>query len=292
MNNTFRQYNETDRLKKVIIGRYRGYRAVEEYVEYVNKNQREGLPGLPQLEKEFTRLTETLENHGVEVLIPEYVGKFVYDQLTPRDIGVTVGDKFVICNMAKSSRRYEVAGIFDHILSMEGTEPNILIPPNHDMLIEGGDIIVDKQHIYVGLTERTNRKAVNFLRANFGLTFNVVPVPCKSSDPGEDILHLDCVFNPVGKDHALIYSPGIEDVPREITDNYQLIEVPKEAQQELATNVLSIREDLVLSRDHPACRDAHEALRNAGIEVVTIPFDGAPSTGGAIRCCTLPLVRE
>lgn len=291
MNNTFQQYSETDPLKKVIIGRYKGYRKVAEYVEYVNKNQKEGLPNKQQLEKEFSALADILKKNGVEVLTPDYVGKFVYDQLTPRDIGVTIGDKFVICNMAKSSRRYEVAGIFDHILKMEGTEPTILLPTNHDMLIEGGDVVVDKGCIFVGLTERTNREGVNFLRANFGDSFDIIPVPCRSSHPHEDILHLDCIFNPIGPEHALIYRSGMEEVPREITTQYQLIEVGKPAQQALATNVLSLSKDLVISRDHPECQPVNNAMRDQGIEVIELPFDGAPSTGGAIRCCTLPLVR-
>lgn len=292
MSNIFEQYSETDPLKKVIIGRYKGYRKVDEYVEIVNDTQRAGLPTKEQLAEEFTELKKILENNGVEVLIPEYVGKFVYDQLTPRDIGVTIGNKFVICNMAKSSRRYEVTGIFDHILEMEGPEPNILMPENHDTLIEGGDIIVDNGTIFVGLTNRTNKGAINFLRMHFGDSFDLIPVPCRSTDPDEDVLHLDCIFNPVGKEHALIYADGMENVPAEIIDSYKLIEINKGAQQALGTNVLSINEDLVISRDHKKCRAVNEALRNIGIEVVTLPFDGAPSTGGSVRCCTLPLHRE
>lgn len=286
MRNRFQQYSETDRLTKVVIGRVEGYKKVEEYIERVNASQKNELLSLGSLQKEFEIFAETLKAHGVEVLRPNYVGKFVYDQLTPRDIGVTIGDKFVICNMAKSSRRYEVAGIFEHILSVDGPEPTILIPPEPTMLLEGGDIIVDKEHIFVGLTSRTNSEGADFLKQAFGSEFDVGTIQCKSQ-----ILHLDCVFNPVGKNHALIYPDGIERIPEAIASNYTLIEVTQNEQQALATNVLSLSPERVISREHPDCRRVNQKMREAEIQVLNIPFDSAPATGGSLRCCSLPLIR-
>lgn len=291
MHNIFQQYNETGPLKKVIIGRTEGYREVEEYVERVNDRQEKGLPSRKKLNSEFTAFSKILKDYKVEVLKPNHVGKFVYDQLTPRDIGVTIGDKFVICNMAKSSRRYEVAGIFDHILSMNGSEPVILIPPEYDMLLEGGDIIVDKGHIFVGLTRRTNQKGVDFLKRKFEPDFKVVSVPCKSFGEKDTVLHLDCVFNPVGEKHALISSDNLKYIPDAIAENYQLLEVTKTEQQALATNVLSIDKKTVISRDHPLCHRVNDMMRKTGLTLLTLPFDSAPATGGSFRCCTLPLYR-
>lgn len=288
---TFQQYNETDPLRKVIIGRYKGYRNVDAYIERVNESQQDRLPSKTKLQAEFKVFEETLANHGVEVLIPEYVGKFVYDQLTPRDIGITIGNKFVLCNMAKSSRRYEAAGIFRHILSMNGKEPSILIPPNPEILLEGGDVIVDKGFIFVGQTQRTNKAGINYLIQTFEPEFDVIPLACKNFGENGNILHLDCVFNPVGAHHALIYSPGLKHIPKAITNNYELIEVDGDAQQALATNVLSVNQKLVITRDDSHCRPVNESLRKQGIQVITFPFDGAPATGGSFRCCSLPLVR-
>lgn len=292
MFDSFNQYSETATLQKVIIGRYQGYRKVEQYVEKVNSTQQRGLPEIQQLEQEYEAFAKVLTDHGIEVLRPNHVGKFVYDQLTPRDLGVTIGDKFVICNMANHSRRYEAAGIFEHILSMEGPEPTILLPPEPNMLIEGGDVIVDKGHIFVGLSNRTNSAAVHFLRDEFGDSFQVVPVPCESSSENDNpVLHLDCAFNPVGERHALIYSDGLKTIPPEIKDTYTLIEVSDQAQKALATNILSLNTETIVSRNHPDCRKVNESLEEAGLEVLTLSFDGAPATGGSFRCCTLPLVR-
>lgn len=291
MSGAFQQYSETAPLKKVVIGRYEGYRAVEAYTERVNESQKKGLPTEAALRPEFESFRKALEEEGVEVLIPEYVGKFVYDQLTPRDLGAAIGNRFVLCNMAKSSRRYEAAGIFRHLLEMEGPEPNILLPPGNEALLEGGDIVVDKGCIFVGLSQRTNQAGFEFLRQQFGDDFEVIPVFCRRLEEGEDVLHLDCAFNPVGEGHALLYPQGFREIPPAIIDNYNWIEVTAAEQAELATNVLSLDCHTLISRNHPECRRVNQALREAGLRVIELPFDAAPSTGGSVRCCSLPLVR-
>lgn len=291
MPDTLKQFNETDKLKKVVIGRWEDYCSDRSYVEIVNEEQKKGLPDTRELSPEFQAFKHALEDHGVEVLVPEYVGKFVYDQLTPRDIGITIGEKFVVCNMVKKSRRYEVTGIFPFINAMHGDEPSILVPDN-GVLLEGGDIIVDKGHIFAGISQRTNEAGFEFLKKHFGSGFSVVPVYCQSLSEGENVLHLDCTFNPVGENHALIYIDGFRDVPKEIKEHYHLIEVSSAEQAELATNVISLDKTTVISRDHEACHRVNNKMRDAGITVIELPFNGAPSTGGSFRCCTLPLVRD
>ncbi|MCC9134799.1 dimethylarginine dimethylaminohydrolase family protein [Pontibacter silvestris] len=285
------QYNETDTLRRVIIGRYEGYRKVPAYTELVNEEQKKGLPENSLLETEFKQFRQVLNDAGVEVLVPGYVGKFVYDQLTPRDLGVAIGKRFLICNMAKKSRRYEVAGIFQFINDERSHEPNVVIPDSPTCFIEGGDIIVDKGKVWVGISQRTNEEGLDFLAATFGDEFDVIPVYAKALSEGENVLHLDCMFNPVGENNALIYSDGFREIPKEIKQTYQLIEVSQQEQQALATNVLSLSRNKVISRSHPDCKRVNNLMRQVGIEVIEINFNGAPATGGSFRCCTLPLLR-
>ncbi len=288
---TFHQYGETDPLQEVIIGRCAGYRAYPVYEEIVNEEQKQGLPDEAGLQPEFRQFQAALEDAGVRVFEPAYVGKMVYDQLTPRDIGMAIGRRFLICNMARRSRRYEVAGVFPFILNRGGEEPNLVIPDDPAALMEGGDIIVDKGRLLVGLSQRTNEAGLAFLRATFGQEFEVVPVHCRALAEGENVLHLDCTFNPVGKNHCLIYPRGFREVPEPIKSDYQWIEVRKEEQAALATNVLSISPEVVISRDHKACERVNQEMERIGLRVIRIPFDGAPATGGSFRCCSLPLVR-
>jgi len=285
---SFSQFNETDPLEIVIIGSGVGYGQHPEYIEKVNEFQEtKMLPREQDLVYEFKGFKAALESLGVEVLQVQPVGKIVYDQLTPRDIGFVAGNRFVLCNMAKQSRRYECVGIFEHILRFMEYEPNIIIPPP-DCLIEGGDVIVDKGRIFVGISQRTNMASVRFLTTVFGKDFEVVPVPMRNEG---FYLHLDCIFNPVGYDDALIFSKGIEKMPRALEDHYNFIEINVREQVALGANVLSVSPDTLLSRSHVDCARINEMLRKK-YKVVEVDFSNVPITGGALRCASLPLRRK
>ena len=107
---------------------------------------------------------------------------------------------------------------------------------------------------------------------------------------GEDVLHLDCSFLPVGDGHALIYPGGMREIPAAVRDTYELIEVTREEQQRLGTNVLSIDPYTVVSQ--PTSTRINAEMRERGIEVIEVPYSEPPKTGGSFRCCTLPLHRR
>ena len=249
------------------------------------------------MEREFAAFEDILVKNEVEVLKPEPVGKFVYDQLTPRDIGVVIGNKFLVCNMRARSRRYECAGILSFLKDLKTSdEPNIIIPKSPKCFIEGGDLVIDKGHIFVCISQRTNKHGVEFLRKKFGDEFKIVPIKARTIKEGEDVLHLDCMFNPIGEKTALIYEEGFKKIPKQIENSYDhLIRVNKQEQQALATNVLSISKKKIISRNHVDCARVNERIRNGdekGIEVIEMTFDAAPKTGGSFRCCSLPLIRD
>jgi len=291
MRRKFSQYNETDSLKTVIIGRWEGFHKVEEYANALGNGKNSDYPTVEQLKREFQDFQQALERSGVEVLIPEYIGEFLYDQLTPRDVATVIGDKLILCNMAKRSRKYEVAGIFPLIRDFAGNEPDILIPPV-ECLLEGGDVMVDRGRILVGLSRRTNLKGYEWLLSNFGDKMRVIPLYLTDLKKEENVLHLDCTFNPVGENSALIYEDGLKPIPYFFEKEYDLIKISKDEQQALATNVFSISSKKVIARDHPQSKRVVKEMRDRGIDVEEIKFDGAPSTGGSFRCCTLPLIRE
>lgn len=174
---------------------------------------------------------------------------------------------------------------------MTGKEPAVVIPPENDMLIEGGDVVLDQDRIFVGVSQRTNQKGFDFLQKTFENDFELIKLECQSLDEGENVLHLDCTFNRIGRNKALIYPPGFKKIPEEIMQ-YDLIEVNDEEQSLLGTNVLSLSEKTIISRKHPRLKNLNERIKNEGIDVIELPFDGACATGGSFRCCTLPLIRK
>jgi N-dimethylarginine dimethylaminohydrolase len=278
--------SETGRLRSVIIG-YPDSFVLPAPINHKHTIYHNGHPERPtrdRLRPEFDRLRAALESCGVEVLQPEPVDD-VPDQLTPRDIGFVVGDTFVVASMATSCRQDEWRGIGRIIDQI----PNVLWAPD-SLVLEGGDVVLDGEHLYVGLSERTTREGYAFLRDNFADRYVVEAVPLRQLHHGEDVLHMDCAFLPVGERHALIYPEGFQRVPDSIRDRYEWIEVSRDEQFELATNVLSVSPTTVISRH--ALKGVNDRLRGAGLEVIELTFDETPKSGGSFRCASLPLKRE
>lgn len=284
-------YNEADTLKEVIIGYPDNFHKDPSTVEVVNVKQRVNYadeiirPTAIKLKVEFAALKLVLESNGIKVYTPRPCR--VPDQLTPRDIGFVIGDVFFVAGMKKESRKAEKEGILDFIKKMKKV---VYVPEG--VVVEGGDIVVDKGRTFVGLSQRTDEKGLNFIRQALQDTeFKIVPVQLKSLEEGEDCLHLDCVFVPVGENSALIYEEGMNTCPEEIYSIYDLIPINREEQVELATNVLSLSSTKLISREHAVVERVNKELERRGIEVIRLVFNEAPKTGGSFRCCTLPLFR-
>lgn len=280
--------SETGRLRSVIIGYPDNFHQVPPAI--INETQKQYYfgPNRPTRERVMAELDgfkQTLTSHGVAVLQPEQLDG-VPDQLMTRDIGVVIGDTFVVTKMARESRRDEWLGLLP-ILDQIGTQRVIKVPD--DIVLEGGDVIVDNGRLFVGLSQRTGPEGAAYLASRFP-QFEVVPVPLKQLVDGENVLHLDCSFVPVGPRNALIYPDGLAQMPAAIAEEYDLIEVTKAEQQILATNVLSLSPTQVIARNRASRVNAE--LRQCGLEVIELPFDDPPKTGGSFRCCSLPLWRD
>ncbi len=283
--------SETGKLKSVIIGYPHNFHECEP--EIVNESQRKFYSGrkkptIESLVPEFEEFNHQLKLNGVIVYEPVPVEN-VPDQLTPRDIGFIVGGTFVVAGMAKQSRKQEWEGI-SRIIEQFDSSKVIYVPEG--IILEGGDVIVDKGCVYVGLSQRSTMEGVNFLRQKFP-NYDITPVHLKSLDSDEDVLHLDCAFVPVGNDSGIIYPQGFIKIPRSMELNYSnLIGLKKEEQKALASNVLSLSAETLMSRKHPRASRLNSILESRGLNVIKIKFDEAPKTGGSFRCCSLPLYRE
>jgi N-dimethylarginine dimethylaminohydrolase len=203
-----------------------------------------------------------------------------------RDIGVVIGDTFVVTTMAAKSRRHEWRG-YAHLFEHFPEHVKVLFGPE-DLVIEGGDIVVDQGKVFVGIGQRTTLAGAAWLM-QLVPGYEIVPVNLNGLEDGEAVLHLDCSFLPVGDGFALIYPGGMRDVPAALRESYELIEVSRDEQQMLGTNVLSLSPDCVISRDDSV--RINSELRARSIEVIELPYSEPPKTGGSFRCCTLPLHR-
>lgn len=152
--------------------------------------------------------------------------------------------------------------------------------------IEGGDVLIDQDRVYIGMSDRTNQAAIQHLQNLLYNRFDVIHI-----DFEDQYLHLDCVFNIVSKEVAFVYPKAInkEDM-KKIYDRYEIIEISEEEQFTLGTNVLSIGNKKIISL--PNNKKVNEELRKRGFDIIEVDISEIIKSGGSFRCCTLPIERE
>lgn len=222
-----------------------------------------------------------LEKRGINLVVADQVDG-AKGQMFTRDLAFVIGDKIFISNMRKENRRLAINGwkkIFQNI-----PEENIINVPS-DIYLEGGDIVVDNKLVYVGISERTTMDGVSFLRKVLGDDYSVIPLKLKPK-----FLHLDVVFTIVNPNLALIYIDGLEEESYYLLNKYRKIEVLKQEQFELGTNVFVVDpKTVIINSSHNRIADE---LRKLDFNVIPISFTEIAKDGGAFRCTTCPLERE
>jgi len=175
-----------------------------------------------------------------------------------------------------------------------------------DTRVEGGDVMPWNEYLFVGYSEkedferyivsRTNKAGVEFLSATFpnkkvkGFELNK-----SDDDPRENTLHLDCCFQPIGKNMAILYKGGFKnDKDVEFLVNYfgreNIIEISKEEMYNMNANVFSISEDVIVSEK--GFTRLNTELRKRGFIVEEVPYAEIAKMEGLLRCSTMPLIRE
>ena len=134
-----------------------------------------------------------------------------------RDIGITINDYVLLNKPAKKARTREAllvkyiffthpmfASYRENIIEIPDTSHHFLLPKEGDdkkVTLEGGDImVITKDHLLIGLSERTSQEAahhvINILfEKNIVKKITVVKIPKK-----RDYMHIDTIFTQVKKD--------------------------------------------------------------------------------------------
>lgn len=275
-NTTIKCITEYDTLRRVILCPPK-FMAIDEVINEVQKQYKDENIDTGRAMEQHTEFERLLKQHGVEVITLPASEHFP-EQVFTRDIGFTIGNEVFVADPVAAIRQGEEAALKEWLAAEQ-----IPYQSTSDQ-IEGGDIIVDRQTVYVGISSRTSEEAVRKLERKLpGYTVKRVPFD-------ESCLHLDCVFNILSPEKALIYPPAFDkQTIRELAAAYDLIEVDKDEQFSLGTNVLSIGGGTVFSL--PQNNKVNAALRRHGFDVVEIDFSEIIKSGGSFRCCSMPVER-
>lgn len=228
--------------------------------------------------REHKNFINVLKNNGAELTYLS-TSPDLNEQVFTRDIGFAIQDKFFLSNMNHPIRKRETELLNDCL-----NENRLAFIPFEDSNIEGGDVIVDNDLVWVGISERTEESSLELLKSHLP-HHEVTPIHLSL-----DILHLDCVFNILEGRNALIYPDGMDQTSFDILRrHYHLIEITEEEKFQMGPNVLSIGDKKVISM--PENRRINEKLRTLGYEVIEVSFSEIIKSGGSFRCCSLPLNR-
>ena len=298
--------NETGRLKSVVLGQPVSM-GVDPTLEesYDAKSyhtiQQGVYPKEEDIIHEMTEFEKVLKKYDVEVIRPDIIKD--YNQVFARDVAFVIEDKMILSNLIpdRADEQEAYSKIFEQV------EWRKIINLPDTAHIEGGDVIVWNDFLFIGTcfsedyrnfkTARTNEYAIEILKEYFPKK-RIIDLELKKNDtvPYEGILHLDCTFNPVGKDKCIIYKDGFVD-----ESDYRLIldifgeencfHVTKEEMFEMNPNIFSISPEVVVS-DAAFTRMNRHLQDVWNIKVEEIPYREISKMGGLLRCSTMPLVRE
>ena len=297
--------NETSRLRAVVLGIADSEGGAPELSEAYDPKSIEHIkagtyPKEEDMVREIKAVADVLKKYDVQVYRPELIEN--YNQIFTRDIAFVIDDKFIKSNILPE-REQEITAI-QYVIDQIDKDKVIRLP--EDAHVEGGDVMVHNEYILIGTyygedypdlkTARTNMKAVDQLRQLFPQkTVKSFNLKKSNTNPRENALHLDCCFQPVGKDKAIIYKGGflIEEEYQWLVDLFgkqNVFEITKEEMYNMFSNIFSISEEVVISERN--FTRLNTWLRSHGMVVEEVPYAEIAKQEGLLRCSTLPLIRD
>jgi N-dimethylarginine dimethylaminohydrolase len=297
--------NETSKLKAVILGTAVSNGPVPKIEDCYDPKSIENIlagtyPKESDMVREMDAFEEVLKKYQVKVYRPTVIKDV--NQIFARDIGFVIEDKFIRSNILPN--RLEEIDAIHHVY--EQLDPKNRITPPEEVHVEGGDVMPWNDYIFVGvytgddyadyITARTNQEAVDFIKDLFPHKIvKSFELRKSNTDPKENALHLDCCFQPIGKDKAILHKNGflIEEEYQFLVDFFgsdNIFEISKEEMYDMNSNIFSISEKVIVSEK--GFTRLNTLLRDQGFTVEEIPYAEIGKQEGLLRCSTLPLIRE
>ena len=297
--------NETSRLRAVVLGTAVNNGPTPSIDEaYDPKSLEHIIAGTYPREEDMTvemqELNHVFEKYQVTVFRPKVMEN--YNQIFARDIGFVIDDVFIKSNILPD-REQELDAI-QYVIDQ--INPSKVVRPPEEVHIEGGDVMLWKDYIFIGtykgsdykdyITARTNREGVQYIKDLFPnkiiKEFDLVKSKIEARD---NALHLDCCFQPVGENKGIIYKRGFREEADylflvKLFGKENLFHISREEMYNMNSNVFSIDTNVVVSEKN--FTRLNNWLRANGFVVEEIPYAEIAKQEGLLRCSTLPLIRD
>lgn len=297
--------NETSRLRAVILGTAESCGPTPKVEDcYDPKSVEHVKAGTYPIEadmiEEMDAVAAVFKKYDIKVYRPSVLKDC--NQIFSRDIAFVIEDKIIRANILPD-REKEVEAI-RYVWDQVAIENRILLP--EECHVEGGDVMPWNDYIFIGtysgedypdiITARTNTDAVIAIQELFPeKTVKTFELRKSNTIAKENALHLDCCFQPIGKDKAIIHKNGFlfEKEYQWLVDFFgkeNVFEITKDEMYNMNSNVFSISEDVIISEQ--SFIRLNTWLREQGFTVEEVPYAEIAKQEGLLRCSTMPLIRD
>ena len=194
----------------------------------------------------------------------------VPDSCFVEDTAVIIGDMAIICRLKPASRSGEEDGIGK--LLKEYKEVFHISRP---AFLEGGDVLVTHDKVYVGRSGRSDDNGISQLRDILRENRDLIPVDV------EDALHLKSVCTLIDEETLLIREgSGCKGIFK----GFRFIEAPYEERN--AANILSIHGRIIMPKGYPRTK---ERVLGMGYEVIEVDISEFEKGDGGVTCLSILL---
>ncbi len=297
--------SETSKLEVVILGIADDFGGTPSAMDCYDPKSRENVinntfPSQKDLINQVANLHQVLVKYDVNVIRPENIKSV--NQIFSRDIAVVIEDRIFLPNIIKD-RHKELDGISSFLKQIPSEK--ILRMPKSTRL-EGGDVVLWKDYIFIGYSEevefeqykvsRTNFAAIKYIQEHFPKK-KVIKLELNKSDieSKNNALHLDCCFQPIGNNHAILCQDGFKNKKDvnfllNLFGRENIIEVNSAEMNHMHCNLFSINSNVIISEKN--FTNLNSQLREIGFVVEEVPYNEVGKMGGLFRCSTMPIKRR
>ena len=297
--------NETSRLRAVVLGTAESNGPTPTIEEAYDPKSIEHIkagtyPKDEDMVREMDAVAEIFKKYDVTVYRPKSIKD--YNQIFSRDIAFVIEDKLIKANILPD-REGEYQAI-QYVIEQIDKDKVIILP--EECHVEGGDVMPWNDYIFIGtysgedypeyITARTNTDAVIAIQELFPHKIvKAFELRKSNTEAKENALHLDCCFQPIGKDKAILHKNGflVESEYEWLVAFFgkeNIFEITKEEMYNMNSNVFSISEDVIISEQNFTRLNIW--LRENGFTVEEVPYAEIAKQEGLLRCSTMPLIRD
>ncbi|GJL79607.1 MAG: dimethylargininase [Nitrospinaceae bacterium] len=210
---------------------------------------------------------DALQQAGAQVVTLEPLNDFP-DSPFVEDTAVIFGQEAWICSMKAESRQGETKSVAEVIKNYRAIKQ--LKPP---ATLDGGDVLMTSDAVFVGQSTRTNREAVEALQRS--CTKPCLPVAVKRG------LHLKSAASYLGG-NLLVIDPASIDAS--LFQSFEWIEV--EENERYAANCLTLGKFVLMPAGFPRVADQ---IRSHGFQTLELKMSEFEKADGGVTCLSIIL---